>query len=269
MLAVAGAAVAAIPAQAGDADIQKEDNGLSLGIGTSNINYRETAANASPTSSALDDETGWLPTLNASYRMLRGTTGPLANLYIHLEGTASLDNTRYSGATLGGTPISATTKDEIYSTDIQIGQAFALGPDTLVTPYIEGGYRYWDRNLSGASGVEDYQNGEVMGGIITQYSPLPRWVFSVSGAGGSTILPQMSKSSGSTGNMSFKLGSTSIWRLRGGIGYRLTPHLELTGIVEFLTFSYGASTVNSSGFYEPKSTTQQTTLLSGLTWQFF
>ena len=266
----AGAVLASRPAAADEFDIRKADNGLSLGIGESNLDYRETGAGATPASSALDAENGWLPTANLSYGFLSGPRMLIPNLYLHLDLSGSLGNTRYTGATLyTDIPITATTKDQFYSGDAQIGIGIPVVRNTLVIPFIEGGYRYWNRNLGSATGIEDYQNGEFMGGILAQYSPFSRWVFALSGSAGTTIGAQMTSSGGGNPNQTFQLGSTMVWQAQGSIGYRLTNNIELTAAAQYLSFGYGQSPIAGNGFYEPTSTTQQTTLLLGVTWEFF
>ncbi len=68
---------------------------------------------------------------------------------------------------------------------------------------------------------------------------------------------------------SFPQGHKPIWRVEAKIGYRFTEHLELTATADYGNLAYGASAVDAAGYFEPNSTTQQTTLLMGLSYHFY
>ncbi len=270
-LAAAAAGMAALPrpALADTLDIRKADNALTLDAGASYLDYAETQGG-----STLDTEKGWLPTVGLSFGMLAFPEAPIANLYLHLEARASLGSTNYNGALCDQfgdcVPYQSTTNDQIYTGDLQVGRAFALGRFTMLTPFVEFGYRYWSRDLTGTGGyTEDYSNWDAMGGLLAQVSPAPRWVFSLSGAAGKTFDANMSTNGLTGSNENFALGSEVAWRLQAKAGFRLTESVELTSTAEYSSLAYGASPVDASGYYEPDSTTHQTTLLIGVAWHFF
>jgi hypothetical protein len=273
-LSVAAAALAAValaPAARADMlDIRKADNGLTLDAGVSNLDYTETQGG-----STLDTEKGWLPTVGLSFGMLAFPRAPIPNLYLHLDARASIGSTTYNGGLCdffgNCVPYQSTTNDQIFTGDLQVGRAFPLGQAIMLTPFIEGGYRYWSRDLGGIGGYnEDYQNWDAMGGLLVQFSPVERWVFSFSGAVGETFGAEMTTDNIITGAAeNFTLGNELTWRLQAKAGFRLTERIELTATAEYSTLSYGASAVDWTGTYEPDSTTHQTTLLVGAVWHFF
>jgi hypothetical protein len=269
--AALGLAAALAPAARADIlDIRKADNGLALDAGASYLDYAETSGG-----STLDTEKGWLPTVGLSFGMLAFPNAPIPNLYLHLDARASIGSTAYNGALCDMfgdcVPYQSTTNDQIFTGDLQVGRAFALGRAMMLTPFVEVGYRYWSRDLTGTGGYnEDYTNWDAMGGLLAQLSPAPRWVLSFSGAVGKTFGAEMTTDNSVTGaSENFTLGSEITWRLQAKAGYRLTERIELTATAEYSTLSYGASAVDWTGTYEPDSTTRQTTLLMGAVWHFF
>lgn len=272
MVALAALAAAALsgPALADTLDIRKADNALTLDAGATYLDYTETQGGTT-----LDTEKGWLPTVGLSFGMLAFPNAPIPNLYVHLDARASFGSTNYNGGLCDQfgncIPYQSTTNDQIFTGDLQLGRAFALGRFVMLTPYAEIGYRYWSRDLTGIGGYnEDYKNWDAMGGLLAQVSPAPRWVFTFSGAAGKTFDAVMTTDSTITGGSeNFNLGSELTWRLQAKAGFRLTDRIELTGTAEYSTLSFGASQLDAAGYYEPDSTTHQTTLLLGLAWHFF
>jgi hypothetical protein len=257
------------PAVADVLDIRKADNALTLDAGASYLDYAETYAGTT-----LDTEKGWLPTVGLSFGMLAFPQAPIANLYLHLDARASLGSTYYNGGLCDQfgncIPYQSNTNDQIFTGAAQIGRAFALGRVVMLTPYAEIGYRYWSRELTGTGGyTEDYHNWDAMGGLLAQWSPVARWVLSLSGAAGKTFGADMSTSGITGANENFALGSEITWRVQAKAGFRITERVELTSTAEYSTLSYGASAVDANGYYEPDSTTHQTTLLLGIAWHFF
>lgn len=268
VVAVSAVAACAPPAAAGQDDIWKSDNAVSLDLGAAYLNYAETLSGAT-----LDTERGWLPTVRVGLGLLANDDAPIPGLYLHANAGMNRGYTSYNGALcneLGQCePYQATTDDRIYGGAFQAGRGFAIGDPLMVIPFLEIGYRYWERHLEGVGGyIEDYQNWSGMGGLLVQFSPRERWVASLSAAGGATFAASMTAPEPPAA-ATFTLGSKAAWRVEAKIGYRFTEHLELTGTADFDDFGYGASPVNAAGFFEPNSTTQQTTLLMGISYHFF
>jgi hypothetical protein len=242
---------------------RKSDSGLFLDAGALDLGYVETASG-----STLDSEKGWLPTIGLGLGLLAYPNAVIPNLYLHLEGRASVGSTAYNGALCDQfgfcTPYQSTTDDRIFTGSAQLGRAFAAGSTAMLTPYSEIGYRYWSRNLGGVGGYgEVYQNWNAMAGLLVQYAPRSRWVLSLSGAAGATFSASM-RTFGET----FPLGNRLIWRTAGKAGYFLTERTDVTATVEYESFGYRASPVDANGYYEPDSTTHQTTLLLGVGYHF-
>lgn len=259
------------PAAADSSDIRKADNAVSFDFGYSRLSYAETYAG-----STLDTEKGWLPTAALGVGLLANDNagGLVRNLYLHLEGRASVGSTQYDGSACdifgNCTSIQGSTNDQIYSAAVQMGSAFPVGPAVLLTPFAEIGYRHWNREGQGAGGYdESYSNWDAMGGLLAQYSPVERWVLSLSGAGGTTFSARNASYFPNPAGESLPLGNETIWRVQGKLGYRLTGRLELTGTAEFQGFGYGASRTDAYGYMEPASMTHQATLLTGIAYHFF
>jgi hypothetical protein len=263
-LAAVIATGAAGAAWADTLDIRKADNGVSLDLGAAYLDYGETFAGTT-----LDTEKGWLPTVGLGVGMLAFPNALIPNLYVHLDARASFGSTHYNGALCDAfgncTPYQSTTDDAIATGALQLGRGFELGRSVMLTPFVELGYRYWGRDLTGIGGYyEDYSNWDAMGGLLAQLSPMPRWVLSFSGAAGSTFGANL-KALGEN----FSLGSEPTWRLQAKAGYRVTERIELTATAEYQSLRYGASPIDANGFFEPDSTTHQTSLLIGAVWHFF
>ena len=267
-MAVALASAAfSIPAVAGQDDIWKSDNAVSLDLGGAFLNYGETQDGAT-----LDAERGWLTTVRVGLTLLGDDTAPIRDLYLHADAEMNRGYTTYTGSLCNAfgncIPDRGTTDDRIFSGALQAGRSFSIGDAVKVIPFAEIGYRYWERRGEGIGGyLEDYQNGDGMGGLLVQFSPIERWVGSLSVAGGTSFAASMNAPEPPVG--SFTLGNKPIWRAEAKIGYRFTEHLELTATADYGNFAYGASAVDAAGYFEPDSNTQQTTLLMGLSYHFY
>jgi hypothetical protein len=183
---------------------------------------------------------------------------------MHVEGQMSFGDTHYDGGlqnlnTGVVTPFQSTTKDVIYHLSTRVGSLFTIADGWTLTPYGDLGFRSWRRQLTGPGAyTELYQEGEGMGGLLLQASPMPRLVLSFSGAAGETFGAQMS-----TGGTTYDLGSTTVWQLDGKAGYALTPSFELTGDVRMDGFGFGRSPVKGNA-YEPDSYTHQLSIMGGI-----
>lgn len=265
------AATALLPgaAMADVTDIRKADNAIELDAGATHLNYKENSGGGT-----LDSEKGWLSTAHLGVSYLALDQAPVTNLYLHLDVEGSTGSTHYGGALQdlqsgAAVPWQSSTNDNLISTDVQAGYAFPIGRTLMLTPYAELGYRYWDRDLTGAGGYpEHYSNWEGMGGLLAQYSPIARWVLSLSGSAGTTFGGNLDAS-----NIHFRLGDDLTWRTQAKVGFRVTTHLELLGTATYERLGFGASPVYpispTMGLQEPDSTTHQATVLVGVAYHFF
>ncbi|HEY1720815.1 MAG TPA: hypothetical protein VGG27_06195 [Magnetospirillaceae bacterium] len=272
-LALATLLGATTPVWADEQDIRAEDNAVSLELGATNLDYAEHFGGAT-----VDSEKGWIPTATLGAGLLANDSaqGLLRNLYLHVDLTGSIGMTDYSGAACNasGTCVPATTdtNDSIYATSLQIGRGIALNRQTMLIPYAEIDYRYWSRQVGGAgNSTETYTNWATLGGLMGQVSLAPRWVLSLAGAAGTTFGANMND-----GYANYGLGSAFIWDTKAKLGLRVAPRIELTGTIDYSHFEYGRSSTVvepssafcSSGCFEPHSTTNQLTLMSGVAYQF-
>jgi hypothetical protein len=250
------------PAFAGTADIRATDRALEFQFGGSNLKYGETI-----NGTTFDTENGWMPSFDVGATWLT-TPGDslLSDLYLHLDAQATIGQTDYDGGIQDGfgniTPFKTTTDNEIYHITGKIGHFFTVSEGVVLIPYLDLGWRSWDRNISGRGIVnnsrERYQTGEGMGGLLLQISPMQRLVLSLSGAAGATLGPQMS-----TQSTTFNLQSSTVWQINGKVGYALTPKFELTSEAKFDGFGFGQSAIVNNAL-EPDSYTHQLSLLVGL-----
>jgi hypothetical protein len=140
----------------------------------------------------------------------------------------------------------------------------------MLIPYVQLDYRYWDRQLSSVQD-ETYTNWAALAGLMGQISLAPRWVFSLSGAVGTTFEANMND-----GTADYALGSALIYQTKARLGLRITPRFEVTGALGYTHFEFGQSPVVleptsafcASGCFEPHSHTDQIALTTGLAYHF-
>ena len=192
--------------------IRNSDTAYWASVGAAQVNYKESV------SPIPNSQHGWIPSMAAGLDYM-GNSG----WYFATEGSLSLGDDYYNGAYLAAptVPVGGTTHALIAAVDGKIGKGFVLGNSAVFTPYLDLGYRYWERDL-GNDQIEKYDNFEALGGAMLQYSPSTSWVMSAYGAAGLTFSGQMS-----TGGTDFDLGSAGVYKLGGKVGYNLTQRLEL------------------------------------------
>jgi hypothetical protein len=222
------------------------------------LNYKESI----PAPSLPDSEHGFIPSVAGGVIFLGN-----GNLYLALDGAVNFGDAHYNGANFyTNAPLTGTTHEAITTIDGKFGRGFGTG-NAMLIPYIDIGYRYWDRNLGGGQ-VEDYQNFAALGGLMLQVAPTSRLVLSAYGAAGTTFAANM-KSDGNN----YDLGGAGTYRLGGKVGYNLTPRVELFGTLDYDHFRYAQSSVQydyvlASYANEPGSGTSETTMRVGLGYQF-
>ena len=263
-LLVAGLLIFSAPrAYADMADIRSSDNAVEFKIGAEHMRYGESVNN-----STFDTEEGWLPSFGLGAGMLLNNGPSIAsNLFFRIDGDVSLGSVHYNGGLQqrnGPTiPYQNTNRAHIYSLDAKAGRAFEVGSMVMLTPYIDLGTRYWDRVLQGTGGyTEDYSHGEVMGGMMIQVSPFPKWVLSGWASVGTTWGANMH-----TNGIDYPLGSSVVWQGDAKLGYTFASNWEATGTAEVKGFNYGNSSA-INGSLEPNSSTHEQTFLLGLAYHW-
>ncbi|MDE1900826.1 MAG: hypothetical protein KGI37_04165 [Alphaproteobacteria bacterium] len=209
------------------------DNELWAAAGTSFFNYKE---NSSPVGNS---EHGWLPSLAGG-----GSYMTHGNLYLSFDGSISLgnahDSASYDAATGKFNALTGSSAHQTISTiDAKIGQGLQVSQSVMFIPYIDGGFRYWTRDL-GQGQSEDYHNFDVLGGVMMQYAPTDRLMLSVYGSGGTTVGGRMT----ATNNETYDLGATGMEKAGAKLGYDLTRDVELFTTFDYDHFHSGASPLN-------------------------
>jgi hypothetical protein len=243
------------PANADISTIVSEDSAVWGAFGADLFKYKEPS---SPPD-LPDSEHGWIPSgaAGASYFFSD-------QLYLSVDGSVTFGNAPYSGALFYSptTYASGSTDETIYMVDGKIGRGFALGQQVMLIPYVEIGYRYWDRNL-GAGQVEDYQNYDTLGGLMVQFAPVNSLILTLYGSAGTTF-GATAKASPDT----YNLGNSAMYKVGGKIGYDLTQQLEVFTTLDYDHFRYGQSSLASDFSYEPSSSTEDTALRVGMAYHF-
>jgi hypothetical protein len=240
--------------------IRSSDNAFWGSVGTSFLNYQETITSPS----IPDSEHGWIPSFAAGASVLTNS-----NLYLSLDGSYATGDAHYNGAqvntlTLAETPYQGTTRESISTVDGKIGEGFAFGNIMMLTPYVDLGFRYWDRNL-GQGQVEDYQNFDALAGLMLQVSPTNRLVLSAYGSAGTTFSASMKASiDGNT----YNLGSAGVYKIGAKAGFDVTPRVELFTTLDYDHFRFAQSSLAADGYLEPGSGTEDTTARVGLAYHF-
>jgi hypothetical protein len=250
LMAVCALSFSPIAARADVGTISNSNNAYWASVGASTLNYKESVQ------PIPNSQRGELPSVavGASYM---GSSG----LYVALDSSVSFGNDHYKGALMATPSVlhERTTKAVITTVDGKLGKGFVLGQSAMVTPYVDVGFRYWERTLSNQQ-KEDYQNFAILGGAMFQYSPMDRLVLTTYGAAGLTLSPQMR-----TSGVTYDLDSAGVYKLGGKIGYNLTQRLEFFTSLDFDYFRFVKSDVKS-GIYEPSSFTSDTSVRVGLSY---
>jgi hypothetical protein len=228
------------------------NNEVWASAGTSLLNYEESVT------PLPDSEHGWLPSIAVG-----GSYMTQDNLYFAAQGSDTFGNAHYNGAlfTSPSTPIETTTRETITNAEGKIGQGFYLASQALLIPYLDVGFRYWERNLGGGE-IEDYHNFSTLAGLMLEVSPFRNVFLSAYGSAGTTLGGRME-----TGSLSYQLGDSAIYKVGGKIGVDLTRQVELFTTFDYDHFHYSQSPVVNSTL-EPGSFTNDTTMRVGLGYHF-
>lgn len=250
-------------------DIVKANNQVVLGVSGGYVDYLESSG-----TKPLDSERGWQPGLSLSGSIMADFVVPDLYLYGHLSWERGY--TDYVGSFIGGNYGDLRQRDnaEIFNEDLRIGKGFELSDALMLTPYLGLGARQWRRDIAGAGGYrEDYSHGYVGGGLLTQYSPAPGWVLSISGLVGSTFSSSM-KTTATFGGaaitpQTYKLGNSVIYMAGISIDREITSAVHASLSVDYTNFSYGRSAVSPiDSTFEPDSQTSTVALKVGLGFAF-
>lgn len=250
------------PARADINDIYASDNSAEIRVGGQHTHYRESEGGAT-----LDTENGWMTSLGggASFLSHNRMNSFWNNIYVRFDGQFTFGDTDYDGSLQpSGTPYKGITKSLVDQLNVKLGYAFPVNNNLMAIPYVDIGYHYWRREMTGAYGyTEHYDHTYIMAGALLQYSPAPRWIYSLSLQGGTTISPQMR-----TGGVDYDLDERATWATSGRVSYAVSQRVEAFGEAGYSEFSYGKSAPDANSIYEPDSATREIKTLVGVAYRF-
>ncbi len=228
-----------------------------------------------PVGSPLDSEKGWVPGVSGTASAMLNL-GTLCNVYLmgrisYFHGDT--DYWQFVG------PIGQSGA-KILEGDFRVGKGFNVLPNAMLTPYLGGGLRRWDRDVC-ASGPcqpggyhEDYEHGYWGAGLLAQVSPDSRLVLSLSGLVGRTVGSEINGHAvpgGAATIVPFHagLGESAIYKVEGSADFAFTSHIHGNVGVEYTNFRYGESApfvcCTGGGLaVEPESRTSNVTVRVGL-----
>jgi len=261
---------------------------VSLDFALTNYNYREIGDGRLGTAiGLLDTEKGSVPGFGISASLMRNWI--VDNLYLRAEYQRLSGSTNYIGASLcpGGCAAAVISyppygsllgKDGATTNnfDFRLGKGFAINNNLMITPFLGLGYSEWFRKVNLG---EDYSYGYYGAGLLLQYSPISRLVFSASGLVGGTFGSHIDVkgntvilSAARLGLVGFSgpLGNSTIVKLGISADYALTDHIHVNAGVDYTTFKFGESALYGSPLapWEPRSETGLTTFKIGLGYSF-
>ena len=213
----------------------------------------------------LDTERGWVPGVGGKASVMQNWL--VQNLYLSIEGSYSKGNTHYIGSIGGGAYGSFLATDGAKFSDVdgKVGKGFWVRPDVMITPYFTYGYHQWARAVNAG---ETYTNQYAGGGVMLQYSPVSRLVFTGDAMVGSTVSPNIfiAANPGSNFAVSTALGTSFIWKVGLGADYGITRNWHIMASADYASFKYGASATvfAPDALYEPMSKSNITTVKVGV-----
>lgn len=232
------------------------------------LDYAEDGGAYGTLARLLDTEKGWVPGFGVKLSVMNSVF--LDNAYFEAEFTRSQARTAYEGGIIGGCGYGCVSNnDGAIFTDFhnRYGEGFALQPDFMLTPYVEWGYHRWNRSVNAGEIYDDYYVGA---GGMAQYAPLSRLVLSANAMIGGTVASRIDVNAvtGLAPAWSDKLGNSLTYNIGGSADYGVTRSLHVNAGVDYTSFKYGPSPLQTSGFFEPRSTTGVTTVKLGLGYAF-
>jgi opacity protein-like surface antigen len=231
-----------------------------------------------PTGAPLDSEKGWVNGVSVTASGMFNL-GSVCNVYLFARGSWFDGHTDYWQFT----NVNGESHARIAEGDFRLGKGFDVAPNFMLTPYLGGGVRSWDRDLCqsgacfGGGYHENYSHGYLGVGLMGQFALTPALVLTGSGLVGSTLSSELRGAPLANGdprivNFQTSLGNSVIWKLEGSLDYAFTQNIHGNVGVEYTNFKYGesgqfiASTAGPA--IEPNSRTETVTVRVGLGWAF-
>lgn len=259
---------------AGNFNIVRANNQIAVDYTAHYLDYLEYAFfTPPPVGSPLDWEKGWQSGIDI-FSSAMGNIGPFCNLYVYSEGSYISGKATYGA--FGG--LTSPANEKFWNEDVRVGEGFNLTQTIMLTPFIGGGFRHWNR-FPTIGYVEDYYNGYAGGGMLLQVDATPRSccptccgsstavVLAAYGLLGYTIDPYMQTSGpgAAVPLQTFPLGNAPLVKAGASIDYRFTEHLHANAGLDWTYFNFGVSPLNPVlGAVEPNSRTSELLVKAGL-----
>lgn len=226
--------------------------------------YSETLAGHT-----FDSEHGTIPGFQAKASTMFDALG-VDNLYAGLNYQFDQGGVGYASSytvfdTPRSTPLKTTTHYSVNDLSGEFGKGFLLTQNVLVTPFVQGGWRNWRRELSSVQ-VEDYSNFYAGAGVRGDLGVTDRLVLTGRLGIAETIDPTMTATTAQLipPGTTFKLGTAPLYQAGIGVDYRLFALLHLYSGVDYTHLSYGRSAVDQYGYLEPSSATDEVVFRLGI-----
>ncbi len=262
-----GCLIFSTAAFAGTSDIMASNNQVSIQAVSTHVDYTETGNGLFGTQTGtLNTETGYIPGFALSSSSMSNLW--LGTDYIKTEFDYSSGHTNYTGSfqdDMFGSVV-ATSRVKLINFSVRYGKGFIANEQLMLTPYTELGYHGWGRGVNYGETYTHYYFGL---GMLGQYSPAGKLVFSANALLGNTFRSHITCNSGPGFNgFSGDLGNSTIYKAGVSADYAFMNNFHGNIGVDHTRFSYGMSAVYPVGggvvAWEPDSKTKYTTIKVGL-----
>lgn len=260
-IAVSLAAVLAVSPMAFANPIINQLNSATAGFQGNFLNYQEHVPAAYGPS---DTETGFAPGLALG---VSGTTKLFGvPLYGAVSYSQSAANLNYKWGN-----VRDLDSARFYTAEAKLGTPIFFGRDIALVPYVDGGYRHWNRNLQGPAGYQEVYSNKFAGiGAQAYYAFNRRFVVGADVSVNDIIGGGLDAYNygGPLGTASVSFGNSLAESVGFSASYRLNPALGLYADVGYSHLRYAGGNSNIPGVIEPASTTNQVNVGIGARFYF-
>jgi hypothetical protein len=252
---------------AGVSDIKASNNQLGIQLISTKVDYTETNNGLfNGPLGTIDTETGRVPGIALSLSVMQDIW--LGNDYLEAGHDHSSGHTDYTGGYLNPpTPygsVTGTSSATLINYNVRYGKGVTVNDQWMLTPYAELGHHRWDR---GVNLGEIYTHSYYGIGVLAQYSPASKLVFSANALAGHTFNSYIDVNGVFTG----PLGDSALAKFGVAADYAFTRNIHANFGVDYTSFSYGVSDFYPYGAGaagEPDSKTNYTTVRIGAGYSF-
>jgi hypothetical protein len=248
--------------------ILKTNNSVSIGFNDIQNNYSEDIKGSARGS---DVENGWSPGFHVGANVDTSVFG-ISGIYAHFGYDYNSGKVTYSSGNFSEK--SGHTENNLH---LRLGKTIFFSNSAAITPYVMGGYRWWNRSVpGGVANPENYSNGYVGAGALFQYSINKNLTLSLHGGAGEVVFASLTGKTNpyyvryynSPAEQKFSLADRPYYTAGLKATYINSKNLGLYADINYRDFMYGASGFNSAGFEEPSSQTSQFSFGVGLMYSF-